>query len=395
MQKAKVVFGMNSMFAVRHFLPDILAMTRDRGFEAIVVAPPGEDHGATNTIAGAEIRHVPMKREISPISDVFALWRMWSLLRAIRPAVTDVSTPKMGLIGGLAAWLAGVPHRIYTLRGLRYETTRGLKRALLMTCEWLACKSAHRVICISQSVKESAVRSGIVDGKKAVLLGERASEGISLRHRVHTEPASLQLPEAIPVIGFVGRLTRDKGIHELIEAFRILRRSGLEARLLLLGSFETGDPVDPATADAIRTDPDIHWLGYVPDPAPYYQRMDVCVLPTYREGLPTVLLEAAAAGKPVVSTRTTGVVDVVLDGITGLLVPPCDAAALACAISRLLTNRELASRMGRQARRLIAEQFDNSYYLNRLGAMLEASTRNSYSGRQDSQPPHPAKLKCS
>jgi glycosyltransferase involved in cell wall biosynthesis len=207
------------------------------------------------------------------------------------------------------------------------------------------------------------------------LLGEKASEGISLQPCGQAQPMELNFPKETPVIGFVGRLTRDKGIHELIEAFQILRRDGLDCRLLLLGALEAGDPVDEATARAIRTDPDIRWLGYVPDASPYYQRMNVFVLPTYREGLPTVLLEAAAAGLPVVSTCTTGVVDIVVDRVTGLLVPPRDAAELASAIRLLLTDPELAAGMGLQARRLMAAQFDNSIYLNRLGAMLESMTR--------------------
>src|SRR5690349_277264 len=196
-----VVFGMNSMFAVRHFLPETLAMTRERGFRVVVVAPQAE------SISGVETRHVPMKRDISLVSDLVALWKMWVMLRSIRPVVTDVSTPKMGLIGGVAAWLAGVPHRIYTLRGLRYETARGWKRVLLMVCEWAACKSAHRVICISRSVKKTAVRHGIVSAGKAVLLGDRASEGISLRPSSSTETIDLDFSEGTPVIGFVGRLT--------------------------------------------------------------------------------------------------------------------------------------------------------------------------------------------
>src|SRR5881409_1367716 len=128
MQKPAIVFGMNSMFAVRHFLPEILTMAGERGFCVTVIAPPGDDNHtgrnacATEPIPGVEVRHVAMEREIAPLSDLLALWRMWAIFRSVRPAVTNVSTPKMGLIGGLAAWLARVPHRVYTLRGLRYET---------------------------------------------------------------------------------------------------------------------------------------------------------------------------------------------------------------------------------------------------------------------------------
>jgi glycosyltransferase involved in cell wall biosynthesis len=365
MPSPTIVFGMNTMFAVRQFLPEILAMARDRGFRVVVIAPPGD------TIPGVETYHVPLKREISIFWDLFALCRIWMILRSIRPAVVNMSTPKMGMVGGMAAWLAGVPERIYTLRGLRYETTRSWKRKLLMACEWVACACARHVICISLSVKQTVVRDGIITEAKATLLGERASEGISLSGRA-VPAAALGFPEGSFVIGFVGRLTKDKGIRELVDAFRILRRDGLNVQLLLAGELETGDPVDAATVETIRADPNICWIGPVPNAAPYYPLMDVFVFPTYREGLSRVLLEAAAAGKPVVSTRTTGVIDEVVDGVTGLLVPPRDAAALARATRALLVNPELARRMGRNARRMVDEEFDNTIYLKRLGSMLES-----------------------
>ena len=376
MEAPTVVFGMNSTFAVRHFLPEILLMTRNLGMAPVVLAPV-ENGKIPDFGSGIGFRSIPIKREISPLHDILTLWKLWCTLRAIRPAITNMSTPKMGLLGGIAAFLAGVPHRIYTLRGLRYETTCSWKRALLMACERIACLTAHHVICISRSVKDTAMRDGLADLQKVVLLGDRASEGIGLPIRSCPGGRSesdfrkqLGIPPGGEVIGFVGRLTRDKGIEELVECCRNLHSGGREVHLLLLGAFESGDPVEPATAAWIRSNPYVHWVGYVENPAPYYPLMDLFVFPTYREGLSRVLLEAASAGKPVVSTRTTGVVDVVLEGITGILVPPGDAGALAQAVARLLDDRDLAIRMGEAGRELVREHFDNSVYLNRLGNML-------------------------
>ena len=378
MATSGIVFGVNSVFAVRHLLPEILALVREMGMEATVVAPaqPGEDPGWV--CPGVRFYPIPLKREISVFRDLWTLCLLWRLLRSIRPAVTNMSTPKMGFLGGLAAWLSGVPHRIYTLRGLRYETTRSWKRALLIACERIACLTAHHVICISRSVKDTVLRGGIADEAKLVLLGERASEGIRLESNSIGIGSTLALrrrlgiPEGSPVLGFVGRLTRDKGVEELVESFRILLSEGRDVHLLVLGELESGDPVNPATIDWIRTCPQVHWPGYVADPTPYYPLMDVFVFPTHREGLGKVLLEAAAAAKPVVSTRTTGVVDVVIDGVTGILVPSQDSASLAQATGRLLDDQSLARRMGQAAHCLVREQFDNSVYLTRLGNMLQA-----------------------
>ena len=382
-----VVFGMNSLLGVRQFLPEVLATVQERGFRVVVVAPEpaGQDENLQVTCPGVEFRYVRMRREIAPISDLRALWRVWSVLRSIQPDITNMSTPKMALIGGLAAWMASVPNRIYTLRGLRYETTGSWKRALLRTCEKVACACAHRVICISRSVRQAAARDRIAPPSKLELLGERGSEGITIppgdrratSGSIEGMRAQLGIPGQAVVIGFVGRLTRDKGVGELVQCVKILRGEGRPVHLLLLGDFESGDPVNEDTAAWIRTNPAVHWLGFVPNPEPYYGIMDFFVFPTYREGLPRVVLEAAAAGIPVVSTTATGVVDVVSDGLTGLLVPPGDAAALAEAVDRLLEEPEMARRMSRAATQTIREHFDNSYYLAKLADVLESMAGTS------------------
>jgi glycosyltransferase involved in cell wall biosynthesis len=263
---------------------------------------------------------------------------------------------------------------------LRYETARSWKRKLLIACEKMACACAHRVICISQSVRQAAIQEGIAPAGKLVLLGERGSEGLTIETEpeirgsdlVHLLRKQLRIPEEAAVIGFVGRLTRDKGVCELVQCFQILQREGRAVHLLLLGDFESGDPVDRKTVDWICTNPAAHWLGFIPDPKPYYRLMNAFVFPTYREGLAKALLEAAAAGAPVVATSVTGVVDIVQDGLTGILVPPGDAPALARAVGRLLDEPETAARMARAAQSMIREHFDNSFYLARLGEMIES-----------------------
>src|ERR1019366_1905230 len=137
MESPRIVFGMNSLFAVRQFLPETLDPVRRRGFGVVVIAPPpacaGDD--PRPMFPGVEFRFVPIQREISVLRDLLVLFQLCAILRALRPGVSHMSTPKMALLGGLAGWLARVPRRIYTMRGLRYETTRSLKRRVLMACE--------------------------------------------------------------------------------------------------------------------------------------------------------------------------------------------------------------------------------------------------------------------
>ena len=161
----------------------------------------------------------------------------------------------------------------------------------------------------------------------------------------------------LPWWAFVGRITRDKGIVELIEAFQLLEDRFSELRLLLVGCFEKSNPLPVWVETSIRVNPLIVHTGFVDDPSLLYQLMDVVVLPSYREGFPAVALEAAAAGKPIVATRVTGTQDAVLDRETGLLAPARNSSSLAGAIGTLLSDKARAKRMGLAARRRVVSEF--------------------------------------
>jgi lipopolysaccharide/colanic/teichoic acid biosynthesis glycosyltransferase len=315
---------------------------------------------------GGAVFGVPMKREISPLHDLRSLWRIWRLLHRIRPDLTNVGTPKAGLLGGLAAVMAGVPCRIYALYGLRLETATRVKRRILMLTERIACKCAHRVICASPSLRQRSIDLGLVESEKAFVLGNGTCNGVDVVFflpspkvvaRSEQLGKELNLPNDVPVIGFVGRFTRDKGIAELLDAYDELRCKYPALRLLLLGDFENGDPVPLSLRARIESDPLILRPGFVPDTSAYYQLMDMLVLPTWREGLPQVNIEAQAAGIPVVTTRATGAIDSVQDGKTGLLVPVGDASALARAIGSLLDDAAKRKEMGRSGQEWVTRKF--------------------------------------
>jgi lipopolysaccharide/colanic/teichoic acid biosynthesis glycosyltransferase/glycosyltransferase involved in cell wall biosynthesis len=343
-----------------------LRAMREAGFAVTVASGPGDTLEEMAAREGVAFAAVPMVREISPLRDLRSLWCLWRLLRWLRPTVLNAGTTKAGLLGGAAGWLARVPCRLYTLHGLRLETTRGLRRWLLTRTERLACRCAHRVICVSPSVRARAVALRLTAPERTVVFGKGSFNGVDAdrfaptperRARARELRRELGLPAEAPVIGFVGRLVRDKGVPELVAAFTALRERLPGVKLLLLGRFENGDPVPPAVRHFLETDPDALHLGHVPDPSPYFHVMDVLALPTYREGYPTVVLEAAAAGLPVVSTFATGCIDAVVDGVTGLLVPVGEAPALAAALERVLTEPDLAARLGAAGRERVLRDF--------------------------------------
>ncbi len=383
--------------AVSAMLEGQLRRYRQAGFRVTVVSSPGAALCRAAERDGVEARAVPMARPIAPLADMVSVWRLWRLLRELRPAICHVGTPKAGLLGGLAGWAAGVPHRFYTLHGLRLETATGAGRRLLFAAEWLACRIAHRVSSVSVSLRERAVTLGVVAREKTMVIAEGSAKGIDIAPFLAGPEKAIvvrRLRERFgigsghEVVGFVGRVTRDKGITELIDAFGILRRKRPDLKLLLVGEYERLGEIprrirrtienDPGENDSGEDDPGVIRTGFVNDPAPYYDLMDVVLLPSYREGFPTVALEAAAAGKPLVAARATGSVDAVIDGETGLLVPARDAATLATAVESLLADTEAANRMGRAARERVRARFSP----NRLARGYISLYRDALAGAQ-------------
>ncbi|MFN3597236.1 MAG: glycosyltransferase family 4 protein [Rubricoccaceae bacterium] len=357
-----------------------LAWMRAAGFEVAVAASPGPDLDAVAARENVETIAVPMAREIDPWADLAALRALVGVMRRWRPDVVNAGTPKAGLLGMLAARVAGVPARIYTLRGLRLETTRGAKRALLTTTERLAAAAATHVVSVSQSLGARYVALGLAPARKVVVLGQGSSNGVDAARFAHADPAriaalraTLGLPETDPVIGFVGRFTRDKGLEELARAFEALAATHPSLRLLLVGDFEDGDPLPHETRALLCTHPRIHRAGFVADAAPYFHLMDVLAFPSYREGFPNVVLEAAAAGLPVVGTCATGVVDAVVDGRTGVLVPVGDADALRDALARYLADGALRAAHGEEGKNRVRRDFQPEHVWAALAQLYRAA----------------------
>lgn len=338
-----------------------LRTLRQAGFRVILVASPGELLERAAADEGVERVAIRMERRIAPLADFAALCRLWRLLGREKPDLVEFSTPKAGLLGMLAATFCGVPRRIYRLRGLRLETERGWKRRILAAAEWMSCACAHVVLCNSESLREKALALRLVAKGKIRLLGDGSSNGVDMK-RYSPGPSRVRerlgWSKEARVVGYVGRLTRDKGLPELIEGFEAIARAEPEARLLLVGWFDSSeDPLGGDLRARIGKHPHIHCTGFVEDTAPYYRAMDVMVLPTWREGFPNAVLEAQASGIPVVTTISTGARDSVVAEVTGLLIPPGYPEAISEAVLKLLRDPARRRRMGRAARPWVREVY--------------------------------------
>jgi glycosyltransferase involved in cell wall biosynthesis len=356
-----------------------LRALREAGFRVTLISSPGEHLDRIARREAVAAVSVPMRREIAPIADLVSLARLWWILRRLKPDITEFSTPKAGLLGNLASLLAGVPARVYMLRGLKLETSTGIKRRILLAAEKGSSACAQVVLSNSASMRAEALALGVGAPWKVRVLGDGSSNGVNV-DRFSPGPsdvrARLKIPADVPVIGFVGRLTNDKGIPELIEAFDMICKAAPTARLLLVGWYDKAeDALGVELRARIETNPSIYRTGFVADTAPYFRAMDLMVLPTWREGFPNAVLEASATGMPVITTESTGACDSVVPEVTGFLIPPGYPEAISEMVLKLLKDPALRLRMGSAARDWVCAHFSDEHVLRLAVSFYESLLR--------------------
>lgn len=345
-----------------YFLTGQVSYMKSKGLEVHALSSPGDDLGKFGRQEGIAVHAVEMPRRITPVQDLIAIRRLWRSLRAIKPQIVHAHTPKGGLLGMISAWLARVPVRVYHVHGLPFVTATGVKRTLLRLSERASCLLATQVYSVSHANRDVITAEGLCSPRKIKVLLNGSINGLDAAGRFNPERVGVDagqgtraqygIPTGATVLGFVGRVVRDKGLIELAEAWQTLRADFADLHMLVVGPFEPQDPVPDAVKTMLQTDERIHLAGMVgPDEMPaYYAAMDLLVLPTYREGFPYVPMEAAAMGLPVVASRVPGCTEAVQDGVTGTLVPARDAAALTAALRQYLENPDLRHQHGQAGR---------------------------------------------
>jgi len=347
---------------VRFLLP-IWDFMHQAGHETHIVCGRDEEGVLADGVGPHQLHVVDIQRPITPWKDVVCLAQLQRLLRTVRPDVLHAHGPKAGLLGMVSARMTGVAAPIYSIHGLRHETLHGARLHVVKNMEAMSCRLARRVLCVSPSVQLRAQEDLGVAAHKIQVLGNGSAAGVDAS--LHYEPAvqraagtalrqSLGIADVDPVVGYVGRLARDKGLLDLAAAWHLIKSRSPRAQLILAGGVDLTDPVP---LDELLGQAGVHVLGHVKDPAPVYAALDVLVLPTYREGLPQVLLEAAAMQVPVVATRVTGCTDAVLDGTTGTLVPARAPQTLGQAVLTLLDDPARRETMGAFARERALREF--------------------------------------
>ena len=340
----------------------------EQGFDVSLISSPGPVLNEFTRELNLVCHPVSIKRTPSPIRDLISLFHLFRIIRKERFNIVHSSTPKAGLLAMIAAILSGVPIRIHTYTGQVWFGRNDIKARIYRTCDKVIGRLCTACYADSSSQKLFLTSQKIVSGDEIEVLGSGSVSGVDLNRfnpKKYDEQSTkkirreLGIDDGSTVIIFVGRLTRDKGIGELIAAFKKLLASHSAMDLVLIGPLEyERDPLLSETIAEISTNPKIHSIGFSSNPERYLSVADIFCIPSYREGFGSVAIEAGAMGLPTVATRVIGLVDAVVEGKTGLLVPPKDAQALAKALQALITDADKRRTMGEAARKRAVGEFD-------------------------------------
>ena len=313
---------------------------------------------------GKEVRlqAVSIERDIAPLKDLIALWQMTRRLRRGGFDLVHSVTPKAGLIAMVSGYLARVPHRIHTFTGQVWVTRRGPGRFVLKNMDRLIALTATQVLVDSPSQRDFLLLQGVVKTDKSAVLGEGSIGGVDLqRFRPNPEArravrAELGIDDSVPLLLFVGRLKRDKGILDLVKAYAMLGGAAARSVLLIAGPDEEHLYGDMEALTTERRN-GLRLIPYTEEPERYMAAADIFCLPSYREGFGGVIIEAAACAVPAVGSRIYGISDAIVDGQTGLLHEPGDVDAIRKHLQRLIEDDELRTRMGKAAHERAAKLF--------------------------------------
>ena len=376
MENKKIIKTSTIPVSLDTFCKGQLKMLSDY-FEIVAVSSPGERLEQLREREGVRTIEVPMERHISIVNDLKSLFKMIRVFRKEKPYIVHSMTPKAGLISMCAAKICGVPVRMHTYTGLVFPTTTGMKQKILIWMDKLLCSCATYINPEGQGVANDLKRfnitkkplhiigNGNVRGIDAEYWKKKSTTFSSAKPNLHN--GSLN-KESFTFV-FVGRIVGDKGINELIEAFKRLKPSKKwnQIKLLLVGpSEENLDPVKPETKQEIDDNPNIKWVGRQADVRPFYEQADAFVFPSYREGFPNTVLEAGAMGLPSIVTNINGANEIIFPEENGLIIPSKDAEALYQAMQRFIDEPEMIARMAGKARKMVIDRYEQKYIWSEL-----------------------------
>ena len=345
----------------------------DSGFEVYVITSQDESSLILDNYDFISYQMISIPRKIEFLKDLVAVFRLFWAFSTQKYQIVHSTTPKAGLLCAIAGFCANVPIRLHTYTGQPWATATGVKRRLFILADQIIALLNTQCYADSQSQKSYLLENSIGSPTGISVIGPGSVAGVD-QHRFSLEAlspykekikTSLKIPQEAFVILFVGRITKDKGIVELFEAFERLSDVAGAIFLVLVGPIEEDcvEVVQEALSGKCATQ--IRMAGFTDTPEHYMAAADLLCLPSYREGFGTVVIESAMLGLPTVASEIYGLQDSVLDGETGILVPKANADELFLALKKLFLDSEFRLKLGQQARKRAQQEF-SSETINQL-----------------------------
>ena len=323
-----------------------------------------------------EVFHVEMTRKITPIKDLISVSKLYRFFKKQKPFIVHTHTPKAGTVGMLAAKLAGVPNRLHTIAGLPLLEATGNKRTLLNFVEKVTYSCATKIYPNSFGLNEIILQEKFCTPDKLKVIGNGSTNGIDTSFftaEKYSQNDCDVLKEKLEILTddfvfiFVGRLVSDKGINELIDAFKKINGLNTNIKLLLVGPLETElDPLQTKTIQEIENNKSIISVGYQNDVRPYFAISNVLVFPSYREGFPNVVMQAGAMGLPSIVSNINGCNEIIIDNQNGMIIPVKNTNAIFEAMKIYLENKELFQLHKKNARIRITENYEQKVVWNAI-----------------------------
>jgi len=374
-EKKKIIKTSTIPASLNTFCKGQLKMLSEH-FEVVAVSSPDKELKWIEEREGVRTIEVPMERHISIVNDLKSLYKMIQVFRKEKPYIVHSMTPKAGLISMWAGKICGIPVRMHTYTGLVFPTTTGMKQKILIWMDKLLCACATYINPEGQGVANDLKKFKITK-KPLHIIGNGNVRGIDAEYwkrsneerKTKDDERNSSLKSKVFTFVFVGRIVGDKGINELIEAFKRLKPSGQwnQIKLLLVGPYEENlDPVKPVTKQEIDNNPNIEAVGSQKDVRPFYEQANAFVFPSYREGFPNTVLEAGAMGLPSIVTNINGANEIIIPEENGLIIPSKDAVALYQAMQRFIDEPELVKKMAGNARKMVIDRYEQKYIWGEL-----------------------------
>jgi glycosyltransferase involved in cell wall biosynthesis len=311
---------------------------------------------------------IEMSRKITPIQDVIAVVKLFLFLKKEKPLIVHSHTPKAGILAMIASKCAGVPIRLHTVAGLPLLETKGLKRTVLESIEKLTYSCATRVYPNSKGLYDFIVANNFTKQRKLKIINNGSSNGINTKHfspdqvsksQIQTMKTTLGIQADDFVFVFVGRLVGDKGVNEMVQAFKKIIQKKSNVKLLLVGMFESDlDPLDQSTQEEINTNKNILFVGYQNDIKPYLAVSKALVLASYREGFPNVVLQAGAMGLPSIVTNINGCNEIIIEEKNGTIIPVKNSEAIENAVLKMMQQKDFFAAIQSNARQMITSRYE-------------------------------------